>query len=312
MKLPLPALALASLLGLGTPPDAAAQPLPQVATGRIERLPSFASKHVDARHVDVWLPADYNPARRYQVLYLHDGQMLFDAATTWNRQAWDVHLAVDRLMRAGRIADTLVVGVWNVPTLRYAEFYPQKMLALAPEALRREYIERGMAGQARADAYLRFLVEELKPEIDRRYATKPGPESTAVMGSSMGGLISLYALCEYPQVFGAAGGVSTHWVGLPTAWGTERMRDSALPGAALGYLRQALPPPGRHRIYLDRGTTDLEALYAPHLPAAEALLRERGYGAGDALTRVFDGTGHNERDWAARVEIPLAFLLGPR
>jgi hypothetical protein len=90
------------------------------------------------------------------------------------------------------------------------------------------------------------------------------------------------------------------------------MRDSALPGAALGYLRQALPPPGRHRIYLDRGTTDLEALYAPHLPAAEALLRERGYGAGDALTRVFDGTGHNERDWAARVEIPLAFLLGPR
>ena len=308
----LPAFALASLLALGPPPDASAQPLPQVATGRIERLASFPSRHVDARHVDVWLPDGYSPARRYQVLYLHDGQMLFDAATTWNRQAWDVHLAVDRLMRAGRIADTLVVGVWNVPALRYAEFYPQKMLVRAPAALQHEYLERGMAGRARADAYLRFLVEELKPEIDRRYATKPGPESTVVMGSSMGGLISLYALCEYPEVFGAAGGVSTHWVGLPTAWGSQRLRESVLPVAANDYLRQALPAPGRHRIYLDRGTTDLEALYAPHLSAADAVLRERGYGAGDAVVRVFDGTGHNERDWAARVEIPLAFLLGPR
>lgn len=300
------------LLALAVATGAAAQPLPQVATGRIERLESFASRHVAPRHVDVWLPADYSPTKRYQVLYMHDGQMLFDAGTTWNRQAWNVHLAVDRLVRAGRIADTLVVGVWNVPGLRYAEFYPARMLAVAPAPLQQEYLQRGMAGASRSDAYLRFLVEELKPAIDRRYATLTGPESTAVMGSSMGGLISLYALAEYPQVFGAAGALSTHWVGLPTAWGPERLRNAALPLAAFRYLQQALPPPGRHRLYLDRGTTDLEAFYAPHQAFVDELLHDLGWRPPGLMSRVHEGAGHNERDWAARVEQPLAFLLGPR
>jgi enterochelin esterase-like enzyme len=132
------------------------------------------------------------------------------------------------------------------------------------------------------------------------------------MGSSMGVLVSLYALCEYPQVFGAAGALSTHWVGLPTAWGPERLRNAALPLAAFGYLQQALPAPGRHRLYLDRGTTDLEAAYAPHQAFVDELLHERGYRAADLMSRVYEGTGHNERDWAARVETPLAFLLGAR
>lgn len=291
---------------------APAQPLPQVATGRIERLADFPSRQVAPRHVDVWLPADYSPARPHQVLYMHDGQMLFDAATTWNRQAWDVHLAVDRLVRAGRIAPTIVVGVWNGGERRYAEFYPRKMLDRVPEPLRGEYLQRGMGGRSDSDAYLRFLVEELKPAIDRRYATLPGPEHTAVMGSSMGGLISLYALAEYPQVFGAAGALSTHWVGLPTAWGPARLRNAALPLAAFGYLQAALPPPGRHRLYLDRGTTDLEAVYAPHQAFVDELLHDGGWRAPALVSRVFEGAGHNERDWAARVELPLAHLLGPR
>ena len=306
----LTALSGALMLGAGLP--VAAQPLPQVATGRIERLENFVSLHVATRHVDVWLPAGYSPARRYQVLYMHDGQMLFDPATTWNGQAWQVHLAVDQLVRSGRIADTLVVGVWNVPALRYAEFYPQKMLARVPEPLRQEYVQRAMGGTPRSDAYLRFLVEELKPAIDRRYSTLPGPEHTVVMGSSMGGLVSLYALAEYPQVFGGAGGVSTHWVGLPTSWGPARLRNAALPLAAFNYLQQALPPPGQHRLYLDRGTTDLEALYAPHQAFVLELLHGRGWQAPQLMAQVAEGTGHNERDWAARVVVPLQFLLGPR
>lgn len=311
-KTPAPLAAWACALALATGLPAAAQPLPQVATGRIERLENFRSQHVAARHVDVWLPAGYSPARRYQVLYMHDGQMLFDPATTWNGQAWQVHVAVDALVRSGQIADTLVVGVWNVPALRYAEFYPQRMLAHVPEPLRQEYVAHGMGGTPRADAYLRFLVEELKPAIDRRYSTLPGPEHTVVMGSSMGGLISLYALTEYPQVFGGAGGVSTHWVGLPTAWGPERLRNAALPLAAFNYLQQALPPPGRHRLYLDRGTTDLEAFYAPHQAFVLELLHGLGWRAPQLMAQVAEGTGHNERDWAARVVVPLRFLLGPR
>lgn len=291
---------------------AGAQPLPQVATGHIERLADFPSRHVAPRHVDVWLPGGYDPTRRYQVLYAHDGQMLFDARTTWNGQAWNLHLAVDRAVRAGRIAETIVVGVWNGGERRYAEYYPRRMLDRVPEPLRGEYLARGMGGRNDADAYLRFLVDELKPEIDRRYATHRDAAHTAVIGSSMGGLISLYALAEHPQVFGAAGALSTHWVGLPTAWGPARLRNEALPQAALAYLREALPPPGRHRIHMDRGTTDLEAFYAPHQAAVNALMHERGWRAPDFRAQVVEDSGHNERDWAARAQDVVEFLLAPR
>jgi enterochelin esterase-like enzyme len=294
------------------PAASAAPALPQSSVGRIERIAPIASQHVGARFVDVWLPADYTPAKRYQVLYMHDGQNLFEGRYAFGGKSWQADVAVNRLVRAGRIADTIIVGIWNSGVERYAEYYPEKFLAFAPEAARREYVEVASNGRSKADAYLRFIVEELKPAIDRRFATRPGPESTFVVGSSMGGLISLYALCEYPQVFGGAAGLSTHWVGRPTAWGRERVRNAALPLAALGYLSQKLPPAGRHRVYTDRGDDWLDSLYAPaHLMVAE-VLRERGYTAADAMTPLVPGTGHNEADWAARLDGVLQFLMAPR
>ena len=283
--------------------------LPQLSVGRVERLADFPSRHVAPRHVDVWLPDGYSLARRYQVLYMHDGQNLFDGSLNWTKKAWQADAAVDRLVKGGRIADTIIVGIWNSGEERYAEYYPEKFLAFAPEAVRREYVEVASRGRSKADAYLRFIVEELKPAIDRRYATRPGPESTVIAGSSMGGLISIYALAEYPQVFGAAAGLSTHWVGRPAAWGLERVRNAALPLAAMTYLSQKLPPAGRHRVYSDRGDDALDALYAPaHLLFAE-VLRDRGYTAADAATPVFGGTGHSEADWAARLDGVLLFVL---
>lgn len=286
--------------------------VPQVGTGRIERLADFASRHVAPRHVDVWLPADYSPARRYQVLYMQDGQNLFDGRHAFGGKPWQADVAVQRAVKSGRIADTIIVGIWNAGVERYAEYYPEKFLAHAPESARREYVEQASNGGSKADAYLRFVVEELKPAIDQRYATRPGPESTTVIGSSMGGLISLYALAEYPQVFGAAGGLSTHWVGRPTAWGRERVRNAALPLAAMTYLSQKLPQAGRHRVYTDRGDDWLDSLYAPAHRLMAEVLRDRGYSAADAATPVFDGTGHNEADWSARLEGILVFLMRPR
>ena len=282
---------------------AAAQALPQVSVGRVERLADFPSRHVDARHVDVWLPPDYSPARRYQVLYMHDGQMLFDARTTWNKQAWDVHLTVDRLVRAGRMAPTLIVGVWNNGKSRHSEYYPEKFLPYLEPGVRAEFTDKALQGRPRSDAYLRFLVEELKPAIDARFATLPARESTFVMGSSMGALISIYALNEYPQVFGGAAGLSVHWVGTGQA-------NAALPLAAFNYLRDRLLPPQGRRLYMDRGTTELDALYGPYQTFVDELVRDRGWGPGQVMSRVFEGTGHNERVWAARLDVPLGFLMG--
>lgn len=287
----------------GAQPHLAPPPLPEVSVGRVERMPDIASKFVDRRVVDVWLPSDYTPGKRYNVLYMHDGQMLFDASKTWNKQAWDVHLTVDRLVRSKKIPDTLVVGVWNNGSKRHSEYFPQKFLDFLPEAVSAPYVQQALQGRPRADDYLRYLVTELKPAIDARYATRSGPEGTFIMGSSMGALISIYAMNEYPQVIGGAAGISTHWVGL----GVHNARS---PLAAYNYLMRHLADPTTHRLYMDHGTTELDALYGTYQVFVDQIVRERGYTDRNSMSRVFEGTGHNEVAWAKRLDIPLVFLMG--
>ena len=289
--------------------------VPQPSSGRIERLAQFASKHVDARHVDVWLPDNYDALKaagqRFNVIYMHDGQMLFDAKTTWNKQAWFVDQTLTRLINSGQIAPTLVVGVWNNGKYRHSEYFPQKFLQHLLPGPRQLLFEKALQNKPQADAYLRFLVEELKPAIDQRYPTLVGPANTVLMGSSMGGLISVYALNEYPHIFGGAAGLSTHWIG-----GYEA--SSHIPLAAYMYLRDHLAPPLGHKIYQDHGTLELDALYAPYQQFVDQIIRDKGYREQTGkqgepfnfMTRVFEGTGHNEKAWAARLDIPVLFLLG--
>lgn len=282
---------------------AGAGPMPRVTSGRLERIEQLPSRYVAPRNVDVWLPDGYGSGKRYNVLYLHDGQMLFDASTTWNQQAWNVDRTMARLIREGRIPDTIVVGVWNNGSLRHAEYFPEKFLPLVPEPLRTKFVKEALQGTPLADRYLRFLVEELKPAIDARYPTRPGPDGTFIMGSSMGGLISIYAMCEYPQVFGGAAGLSTHWVGTFQA-------NAALPLAAFTYLRDHLAPADGRRLYMDRGTEELDALYGVYQAFVDEIVRDRGYTPATWMSRVFEGAGHNERAWGARLEIPVVSLMG--
>ncbi|MBP6596935.1 MAG: alpha/beta hydrolase [Arenimonas sp.] len=269
------------------------------ATGTVESWGPMASRYVAARRVDVWLPPSYagHPERRYPVLYMHDGQNLFDPALAYTGVDWDVDGALTRLAAAGEVREAIVVGVWNTAE-RTLEYAPAKALTAAEVA-------SGVPGRApirtsevKSDAYLRFLVDELKPFIDGQYRSLAGPDDTVVMGSSMGGLISLYALAEYPGVFGAAGALSTHW--------------PAGDGAMVTWLAANLPPPGEHRVYFDYGTATLDATYGAYQQAMDARMQALGYRAGqDWLTRRFDGAEHNEAAWRARVHEPLVFLLGP-
>ncbi len=305
-------IAIAALI-VGSPLPAQAQPGPSVDVGRIERLTRFESRFVDARPIDVWLPPGYSADRRYAVLYMHDGQGLFDARVTWNHTAWNVHLALNRLMQAGAVQDTIVVGIPNNGIYRYSEYFPEKFLPLLPDAVHQDYVKRAQRGRPLADAYLRFIVEELKPAVDRRFATRTEAASTFIMGSSMGGLISLYALCEYPQVFGGAAALSTHWVGRPSQWGPPRqLQNASLPLAAFNYLQRHLPAPGAHRLYMDHGTVGLDAVYGTYQVFVDGIFQEKGYTPALWQSRVFVGQGHDERDWSARVDIPLVFLLGKR
>ena len=261
----------------------------------------LSSEFVDPRNIDVWLPEGYHNSKKYAVLYMHDGQMLFDSSTTWNRQEWKVDETMSRLMMEEKISPTIVVGIWNNGPKRHAEYFPQKAIKTLPAEARSE-LDSLMPGGPRADDYLKFLVKELKPFIDKTFSTDTSRLNTFICGSSMGGLISLYALCEYPQVFSGAACLSTHWPG------TFRAND-IIPASIIRYAGEYIPPPGIHKIYFDHGTETLDALYAPHQKSMDRVMMSKGYDAAHWITRVFPGTAHSEQAWADRLELPLQFLL---
>lgn len=266
--------------------------------GRIEHYADFASAHVLSRHVDVWLPAGYNddPQRRYPVLYAHDGQNLFHGETAYGGVPWGVDEVMTRLIDTGKIQPAIVVGVWNTPQ-RMREYMPQRAFTLPQGQPRLSRFVELTGGVPLSDAYLHCLTQELKPLVDANYRTQPDAGHTFIMGSSMGGLISMYAVCEYPSVFSAAACLSIHW--------------PPLQGIAVDYLAARLPAPGSSRFYFDHGDIGEDAAYGPYQQRANAIMRDAGYTPGrDWLTQVFPGTDHSESAWHTRLHIPLTFLLG--
>jgi enterochelin esterase-like enzyme len=287
-----------------------AQAPQQVVAGRVERITNLASKWVEPRHVEVWLPPNYDGKKKHSVLYMHDGQMLFDSTTSWNRQSWDVDDVMTRLLREGKIRDCIVVGVWNAGASRHANYFPQKPfegLSLAERDTVVQQLQRAgrtqTAFQPNSDDYLRFLVKELKPLIDRKYKVYTDRKHTFIAGSSMGGLISMYALCEYPAVFGGAACLSTHWPG------TFTLDNNPMPNAFVQYLKTHLPDPKKHRIYFDCGDQTLDALYPAIQKQVDEVLQAKGYRAKNWQTGYFKGEDHSERAWKKRLDIPLTFLL---
>lgn len=266
-------------------------------SGALERFAGFPTRNTSRRNVDVWLPPAYasQPGSRFPVVYMHDGQNLFDPALAFGGVDWGIDEAVNRLVTAGILPGVIVVGIWNSPQ-RWRDYMPARPLTDPRAAVLRETFAYQNGGDPLSDGYLRFLVEELKPAIDQRYRTLPEREHTFVLGSSMGGLISLYALVEYPEVFGGAGCLSTHWL----AGG-----DLLVEG-----LGNALPAAGHHKLYFDFGTATLDAGYEPFQDRMDRFMHAAGYRLGrDWLTRKFDGAEHSELAWRARVGLPLAFLL---
>lgn len=285
--------------------------IPTVSSGTIRRIEKFPSQYVDARHVDVWLPKGYGGGKKYNVLYMHDGQMLFDASLAWNKQVWEIDEAFGELLKHGKIKDCIVVGIWNSEANRDIDYIPQKPFESLPQTVQDTLLKvkkpdgsPAFAGKVQSDNYLRFLVTELKPYIEKHFNTLTGREHTFVAGSSKGGLISLYAICEYPLVFGGAACISTHWPGIYTA------NKNPIPGAILQYMKEKLPSPKTHRIYFDYGTKTLDTLYEQFQVKADAIMRKKGFTSKNWITKKFQGEDHSETAWRKRLSIPVLFLLG--
>jgi len=279
----------------------------KVQAGKVQHYENFASQYVVPRHVDVWLPDSYNAQTKYAVLYMHDGQMLYDSTTTWNKQEWGVDETLTRLQKDKKIRNCIVVGISNAGKLRHSEYFPQKpyesLTDYQKDTLSKAYRNKDTPLFVQSDKYLQFLVKELKPFIDKNFSTLKDRKNTFIAGSSMGGLISVYAICEYPQIFGGAACLSTHWVGV------FRTENNPIPAAFMRYLKTHLPNPKKHLLYFDYGTATLDALYPPFQKQVDAIMKEKGYTDKNWLTKEFIGEDHSERAWRKRLHIPFVFLL---
>jgi predicted alpha/beta superfamily hydrolase len=249
------------------------------------------------RHVEIWLPPGYDDGHdtHYPVLYMADGQNLFDPRIAFTGVDWGVDEAVVRLTTRGAIPPIIVVGVWNSAE-RGPEYSPWHH---APD-------------------YARFLVEELLPRINAAFRTLTGPKHTAVMGSSMGGLLSFYLVTHHPEVFGACGCLSTHF---PLS---EAVASKVFPTMATSATADTTPyilrdiaagqrvPPGT-RYWFDYGSLGLDSAYGPTHEAVRSWLLGQGLVEGrDFVVRRYPGANHNEASWRARLEDPLTFLFGAR
>ena len=267
----------------------------------------WSPERSNRRDVHVYLPASYSAGRdRYPVVYMQDGQNLSDPETAF-AGTWELDTTLARLAERG--IEAIVVGVDHAGDERLIEYSP--------------YPDRRQGG-GEADAYLEFLASTLKPRIDRLFRTRADRESTAIFGSSMGGLVSLYAYFRYPSIFGRAGAMSPSiWFGL---------------SAVLDFIQEARTLGGR--IYLDVGTSEgagtlrdarklgrllvrkgfrrrraRSASLSANRWSASLSLRQPSGQAGerdkDSSLRYFEDRGgrHSEADWARRLEPALEFLL---
>jgi predicted alpha/beta superfamily hydrolase len=283
---------------------ASAQNLPKVASGTIQRLENFQSKFVEARNVDVWLPNGYDQTKKYSVVYMHDGQNLFDSLQTWNRKEWGVEETFSRLMNEGKIDQCIVVAIWNTGANRISEYFPTKIFSELDQTTRDKFTEKYTGGKpANGDNYLKFLVTELKPYIDQHFSTIPDKDHTFIMGSSLGATISFYAINEYPDVFGGAACLSTAWL-------SSIEPNFEIPEATFAYLKKHLASPFGHKIYFDYGTGESDKNYELTQSFVDLIAKGKGFEDSNYQSKVFEKDEHEERAWSRRLHFPVEFLLG--
>lgn len=256
-------------------------------TGTFSLHPGFRSRFLSAaRDVIVYLPPQYKRSHhvRYPVLYMHDGQNLFDAETAFLGNEWGLDESAEELIQAGEIEPLIIVGVYNTGALRLHEYTPFKD-------------ERRQGGGAAA--YGKFLVHELKPFLDSQYLTLPDASNTGLGGSSLGGLVSLYLGLKYPKVFGklAIMSPSVWWAGRAILQAVSRYRGTQ-----------------NAKIWLDIGTAEhmnSDSFVRDTADLRDALIA-KGWQLGRNLSYVEDaGAGHNEKAWGSRIRDALKFLFPP-
>jgi predicted alpha/beta superfamily hydrolase len=253
-----------------------------VSAGQLRKHENFRSRFLrNQRDLIVYTPPGYydQPGRYFPVLYLHDGQNLFDGATSFiPGMDWHVGQTADHFISTGMVEPLIIVGMYNTKA-RIREYTPTRIPKL---------------GGGRADRYAKFLIEEVKPFIEREYRTQQGPQHTGIGGSSLGGLVSLYLGLKHSWIFGRIAALS------PSVWWNQRV---------IHRFAAAAPVEPRPRIWLDIGTKEGPRILDDVENFRDVLLGKGWHLEQDLHYERVEGAEHNEAAWAARVGPFLRFLF---
>lgn len=286
----------------------AAPVLARPDAGRFLEYEHVAAAGLPEQRLTIWLPPGYDRGnRRYPVLYMHDGHNLFEPAKSNFNKVWAADKAMLAAMKSGKVAPHIIVGIWAPGKDRYRQYLPQSLYQAASGAPRAA-MDAMTGGPVVSAAYLDWLAGPLKHWVDASFRTRAGRDDTAIIGSSMGGLVSCYAFLERPQTYGRAGCVSSHWPAAdPRAVGEANPELIALWD---GWFAARLGQADGRRVWMDHGTATLDAFYAPYQQAIDARMAASGWQRGrDWESKVYEGAEHEENAWARRLPEVFGWLL---
>lgn len=276
--------------------------------GRWIEYDQVAASGLPNQRLTIWLPPGYDRSdHRYPVVYMHDGQNLFDPAKSAFNKVWAADKAMLAAIASGRIAPHIIVGIWAPGRDRFRQYLPRDIYLAAPPAVRAQ-MDQIAQGPIVSDAYLAWLAGPLKTWVDLNFRTLPDRNHTAIVGSSMGGLMSCYAFLHRPDIFGRAGCVSSHWPAVdPNKVGAL---NPDLAKLWADWFGTRLGPPEGRRLWLDHGDATLDAFYAPYQQVVDERIAAAGWRRGvDWESRVYPGAAHEEHAWAGRLEEIFNWLL---
>jgi len=258
---------------------------------RLVEIPHFPSEILgNTRSLFVYLPPDYheNSERRYAVLYMHDGQHVFSADAAG--ESWDMHVTADRLVAEGRMDGILIVGIATVPDQRLNEYFHEH-----------PNMHRAFKPPFAGERYEAFVIDEVMPYINRTFRTLTGPEHTAMMGSSAGGIVTYNIGFRRPDVFGHIAVMSPYFVKADFDKEGE-LREIPF------YRRYGTHP--KLRVWLDMGGAEGTFMEKYAREEAERLVADGFVPGEDLMLYLHPGAGHSQSDWAARAHAPLLYFFG--
>lgn len=243
---------------------------PRDPAGRFIEMISVESKYMAPQRVTVWLPPGYyQEDRDYPVIYMQDGERLFDGTKDADAKSWGVDTALVRLIRSKQIAQVIVVGIWSPGADRYRQYLPQKLYDMAAPDAKGELKGRPLL----SDAYMNFIVDDLKPMIDASYRTREKPQDTSIIGAGMGGLLACYALIERPLTFGRAACLNPDWA----LSDTDVSQD--LSPLWTRWIGERLGKPNGRKLWLQAGQSG-NSIDAPYQQAIIGALKKSGWKQG--------------------------------